>query len=293
MAYMDDIIEKINITGRDKRLLVAIPLAIFALSVLIIAFNGISLSTDLEGGTLVKVMNISTDGDELQTELREFFDTVDIKVRSSSSITSGLTYVEVPADIPSASVQEYFEENYPDADVSFSVFNPSVSKQFQQTALQALIFALIGMSVVVFVVFRSPVPSLAVVLSAISDISITVGVMSLLGFKLSLGTIAALLMVIGYSVDSDILLTTRLLKRRGDLYEKVRSAMKTGLTMTLTTLSAMIVLLLVSSHETLDSIATVLVIALIFDLMNTWMLNTGILMWHIERIKPVRGRRRK
>ena len=39
--------------------------------------------------------------------------------------------------------------------------------------------------------------------------------MRVVGIELSLGTLAALLMLIGYSVDSDILLTNRVLKRRG------------------------------------------------------------------------------
>jgi preprotein translocase subunit SecF len=137
------------------------------------------------------------------------------------------------------------------------------------------------------------VPSLAVVLSAVSDIAITVAIMSVLGITLTLGTIAALLMVIGYSVDSDILLTTRLIKRRGELNDKVRRAMKTGVTMTLTTLSAMIVLWVVSQHPTLDSIAIVLIFALIIDLINTWMLNTGILMWYLGKKESKKVSRRK
>ena len=41
--------------------------------------------------------------------------------------------------------------------------------------------------------------------------------------------IAAFLLLIGYSIDSDILLTTKVLKRRmGTLFERVKSAMKTG-----------------------------------------------------------------
>ena len=58
-------------------------------------------------------------------------------------------------------------------------------------------------------------PSGAVVLSAFADIVMTAAVMTVIGIELTLPTTAALLMLIGYSVDSDILLTMRVLKRQG------------------------------------------------------------------------------
>jgi len=109
--------------------------------------------------------------------------------------------------------------------------------------------------------------------------------------ELSLGTIAALLMLIGYSVDSDILLTTKILRGRGELNEKVRSAMKTGLTMTATTIAAVFAMFFVASVLPLASlfppipmlrdISAVLLFGLFADLMNTWMLNAGILRWYV------------
>jgi preprotein translocase subunit SecF len=138
------------------------------------------------------------------------------------------------------------------------------------------------------------VPSVAVVLSAFSDIAIAAAFIAVAGIELSLGTVAALLMLIGYSVDSDILLTTRLLRRRGNLDDKVTNAMTTGLTMTGTTLAAIIVLYLVATYSHLiipslpqisiiSDISIVLIFGLFADLMNTWMLNTGILKWHLQR----------
>ena len=54
-------------------------------------------------------------------------------------------------------------------------------------------------------------------------------------------------MLIGYSVDSDILLTTRVLKRQGKLNDKLAGAFHTGIIMTSTTIAAVTVLLIVSS----------------------------------------------
>jgi len=290
---LDNIIDRINITGRDKKILVGVPLALLLCSILLIIFNGVALGTDLEGGTHITVRNIDTDTFSLQELLQKEFGSVDIHVKKATGLESGLLFVEAPTSVSSSKMELYFRENYPDAQLSFSVFDSTVGSEFQSTAIKAIIFAFIGMAIIVFLVFRTPIPSMAVVLSAASDIVITMALMSLLNVTLTLGTIAALLMVIGYSVDSDILLTTRLLKRRGDINNKVQSAMKTGVTMTLTTLSAVIVLFIVSQNPTLDSIAIVLIFALTIDLLNTWMLNTGILLWFLERQAASMPKRRQ
>ncbi|HOI13711.1 MAG TPA: protein translocase subunit SecF, partial [Methanoculleus sp.] len=121
-------------------------------------------------------------------------------------------------------------EKYPDAKVD--QIGETFGKTLQGQAFLALLFSFIGMSVVVLIAFRNVVPAGAVVLSAFADIAITAGIMQIIGIPLSLGTTAALLMLIGYSVDSDILLTTRLLKRKGKLDEKLSGAFRTGIIMT-------------------------------------------------------------
>jgi preprotein translocase subunit SecF len=138
------------------------------------------------------------------------------------------------------------------------------------------------MSVLVFLMFRTFVPSIAVVISAFSDIVIPLALMNVLGIELSLGTVAALLMLIGYSVDSDILLNNHIIRRSGGFYESTYRAMRTGVTMTLTSLSAMAVMALVAylfGIDLLASIGLVLVLGLATDLMNTYMLNLSLLRW--------------
>jgi preprotein translocase subunit SecF len=139
------------------------------------------------------------------------------------------------------------------------------------------------MALLVFAMFRVFVPSVAVVVSAFSDIVIPLALMNLLGIKLSLGTVAALLMIIGYSVDSDILLNNHILRRSGDFYESTYRAMRTGVTMTLTSLAAMVVMTITATLfgiQLLAAIGIVLVFGLAADLMNTYMLNLSLLRWY-------------
>jgi preprotein translocase subunit SecF len=103
-----------------------------------------------------------------------------------------------------------------------------------------------------------------------------------LGVPLSLASIAGILLLIGYSVDTDILLTSRVLRGEGELKARINSALKTGLTMSLTTLSAIAIVLLISSSAILTQIALILFIGLCCDLVNTWLGNAIMLRWWVE-----------
>ena len=142
------------------------------------------------------------------------------------------------------------------------------------------------MAIVVFIIFRTFIPSGAVILSAFADIIMTVVVVDMLGIQLSIAGVIAFLMLIGYSVDTDILLTSRVLKKKeNSINERVYSAFKTGMTMTLTSLSAVFITLFIvkNSSEVLSQIFTILTIGLCFDMFNTWFTNASIIKWYAEK----------
>jgi len=142
------------------------------------------------------------------------------------------------------------------------------------------------MAIVVFLTFRSIVPSLFIILTAASDIVSTLAVVGIIGMKMSTAGIAALLMLIGYSVDTDILLTTKVLKRKaegGTVFERTVGALRTGLTMTATALVAGCIGMYFTQSETIRDIMFITVIGLCFDLVYTWFQNAGILRWYLER----------
>ncbi len=166
---------------------------------------------------------------------------------------------------------------------SQSTVSPTFAEQTQQTALLGIAVAFLGMSVIAFLLFRTFVPSIAIVLSAFSDLVIPLAFMSLANISLSLGTVAALLMLIGYSVDSDILLNNHILRRQGDFYESTHRATRTGVTMTVTSMAAMLVMGIAATLfgvELLASVGIILFVGLAADLMNTYMLNLSLLRWY-------------
>ena len=158
-----------------------------------------------------------------------------------------------------------------DLNNNIAAIGSSLGQEFFKQTFRAIIIAFILMGVVVFFYFRIPVPSLAVILAAVSDMVITVAIFNLTGMKLSTGGIAAFLMLIGYSVDTDILLSTRVLKHKeGSVFDRIIQAMKTGLMMSITTLIALTVGVFFSISAELKQIMIILIIGLLVDLINTW-----------------------
>ena len=140
---------------------------------------------------------------------------------------------------------------------------------------------------VIYFFFRKIVPSAAVIISALLDVIGALGLMALFQIPLTLSSIPALLMLIGYSVDTDVMLTTKLLKRREqNVQARTYDAMKTGLTMTFTTiaaLTAMLVLSFFSQMLVVFEISAVILFGLIVDLSSTWLMNAPVLLWYLER----------
>ncbi|MFC3477443.1 protein translocase subunit SecF [Halobacterium litoreum] len=273
-------VPEVDLSQYSMRELVAPPLAVLVVALAVIgatfALTGspVALGIEFTGGSEAVV-----DSSASQSAVADAFVSDPSSIRSVG--TGGGTYI---VTFQSENVPDVRDDA--DADITI-VQSQTTSATFggstQQLAVLGVVGGFVGMSIVVFLLFRSFVPSIAVVLSAFSDIVVPVALMNLFGIQLSLGTVAALLMLIGYSVDSDILLNNHVLRRSGGFWESVHRAMRTGVTMTLTSISAMTVMAAVSYFfgiQLLTSIAIVLVLGLATDLMNTYMLNVTLLRWY-------------
>jgi len=158
------------------------------------------------------------------------------------------------------------------------------------TISQAFIISFLVIALIIYFSIKYSIPSFAVVLSAFADIIMTVAVVNLAGMEVSTAGIVAFLMLIGYSVDTDILLTTRVLKRRGEsVNSKIYGSFLTGMTMTLTALAVVIVGFIITStfSDVLKQIFTILAIGLFFDIVNTWVTNASMIKWYAESHKII------
>jgi preprotein translocase subunit SecF len=289
-----------NWYDKNYKRLMFIPIAVLVLSIgYLISFNSqngdiIHKDVSITGGTTVVVFDRGVSVSDLEIFLSEKFD--DMRIRTLSEFGTGEQkgfYVETQADSDEilSALEDYlgYTLNQENSSVEFS--GASLSEGFYQQLRFSIILAFLFMAVVVFITFRSFIPSLAVILSALADIVMTVAIVDLFGMRLSIAGVIAFLMLIGYSVDTDILLTTRLLrKREGGVNERIMSSFKTGLTMTLTSMAAIAVSLSIiyGVSEVLRQIFTILLIGLGFDIFNTWFMNASLLKWYVES-KPGGG----
>ena len=267
--------------------LIIIPVIITLIAIGIVLSGGLQEGIDLKGGSIaVLQLEQPVTNDQLATMIQN---STGVQANLITVTTTGTNQSTVEIAGSAADVVAVSNALNDTATIqSYTSVGPLLSKQSLNQVYYALAFAFIFMSITVFIIFRNFVPSMAVILAAFCDIIIAIGGMSIFGIPLSLASVGALLMLIGYSVDTDILLTTRVLKRReGTINERAKDAMKTGFTMAAAAIGSMMALYLVVKFlmpyaQVLDQIAAVLIIGLIADGLATWLMNLGILRWYME-----------
>jgi preprotein translocase subunit SecF len=279
-----------------KKLLI-IPFALLLIAIILIgakyASTGEFVNRDvsLKGGTTITIPTATEiDLANLESVLSSRFPESDIATKSISQFGSQVGII-VEADIDQEQTDAFVQEigtalnrDLAARDYTIEIVGSSLGSAFFKQLVIALLISFLLMALVVFIYFKSFVPSIAVILAAFSDIVVTLAVVNFLEIKLSAAGIAAFLMLIGYSVDTDILLSTRVLKRReGSVMDRVYGAFSTGITMALTTMVAVTAALLVSQSEVIRQIMLILLIGLIVDLVNTWIQNVGILRLYLEK----------
>jgi preprotein translocase subunit SecF len=269
---------------------IAFPLVVLLIGLLIVGYtfattgSPLHLGIDFKGGTMVTLKTDKTD-----QALQDEFGAYPLKmITHGNSGEKMLQFSDMPKDRQN-DLATYINSHYTNPLIESVGSTFSAANQAQ--AAIAVLVAFIGMALTVFIIFRSLVPSAAVVMSAFADIVFAMAMMNLFGVQLTFGTLAALLMLIGYSVDTDILLTTKVLGERKYLEKKIATCRTTGLTMTGAAIVAFAVLYLVSTFAdvvgmsaipVLSSIALVLIFGLVADLVNTWFFNAGLLKWYME-----------
>lgn len=268
----------------NYKLLIIIPVIITIISVGIIAFNGLEEGIDLRGGSIaVLKMNESIKSSDLESQLKNVLkiDEIDVKSNEGKDIT-----LEMGEEVNSTAFDSALAGK--GEVISYNTIGPVLSEEAMNQIYIAIIFAFLFMAITVFIIFRELIPSIAVILAAASDIIIAIAGMSIFNITLSIASVGAILMLIGYSVDTDILLTTRVLRRKeGDVVDRAKEAMKTGMTMSITAIASMVILYIVTiflipEATTLSNIAAVLIFGLVADILTTWFMNLGIIRWYME-----------
>jgi len=277
----------------EKYLIVPVALIILSIAVL-----GVSYIMD---GEVVQRGLDFTGGTEVQYSINESFTSSEVQqvfasegrndvqvVRQTQGDQTYLVVSVPPPTVEQSEAERILTENGYNVNVeSLRSISASVSGEFFTQAMLAFVMAFMIMSLVIFYAFRDLTPSLAVVMAAAGDIIFAMAGMAIFGIPLTLGSLAALLMLIGYSVDTDIVLSTRALKRKQDsLKERIWSSVKTGVTMSSGGIAGFTLLYIVSymivGPSELSNIAAVMVLGLVADMPLTWFGNAIILKKYVE-----------
>ena len=291
--------EKLEIFyNKNYKKLMIIPLLVLAISIAILGISYfttgqfIEKDVSLTGGISVTIeTEKGIDIDDLRSEISSKFPDSDVDVRRLTDFTTGrqLGFTVEVSKITNQDLKPVLEEYLNtelDQGYSAQETGAGLGASFFRELIYAILIAFILMAITVFIIFRKPIPCIAINFSVILDITATLAIISLLGIKLSSAGIAAFLMIIGYSIDTDILLATYALKRQGPSFEKTLKAFKTGITMTLATIAALSVALLITNSQVLEQIFTIILIALFVDIISTYLMNAPLLTWYVKKNEP-------
>ena len=278
--------------SKNYKILMFIPVILFVISLIFIgakyAATGDPFNKDvtLKGGIAA---TIYTDKQFTEDQIKSFIP-VESNIKTLADLTTGkqlgfiievsdLTEQELRSIITDKLNIQITQENF-----SIEVTSPKLSEAFYQQLLIALLLAFVLMGITVFITFRTFAPSIAVIAAALMGIITTLGIINLLGLTISTAGIVAFLLIIGYSVDTDILLTNYSLKKKDEkLFDRMFKSMKTGLTMTLCAAVVMLTGLILSNSPVIKEMFLIIFIALIVDIFNTYLTNAGILWIYCKR----------
>ena len=289
-----------EIYDKKYKTLFIIPILILIFSVAQIGYqvyttgDFIIRDVSLKGGVTVTVpYSNSLDTDSIENLILKEFPNNEIVVRSLRSSGNSIGII-AEADIDGTNkeqVQKFLDsigssinQDLSKIDYGIEIIGSSLGASFFKESLIALAVAFFFMGLVVMIYFRTFVPSMAIIIAAFSDMIFALAMANLMGMRIGTAGIAAFLMLIGYSVDTDILLTVRVLKRKeGTVMDRILGAIKTGMTETMTALVAVVVALIVTQSEVISQIMIILLFGLIADIFNTWIQNVGFLRMHVEK----------
>ena len=290
---MKEAFRRIYYKNYKKLFIIPIIILIIAIIILGVQYSQtgdiVNKDVSLKGGITATIYT-SLEFPELEQQLTEKYPEKDLIVRDLKKFGSdenlGIS-IEI-SDVEQDSLKNTLEELTGltlNSDIySVEIVGSSLGENFYKQMIVAIILAFIFMAIVVFITFRMWIPSLAVVFAAFADLTITMAILDLVHIRLSTAGIAALLLLIGYSIDTDILLTTRILKKReGTIFQGIYSSMKTGLTMSITTIVALSVGYFVSTSPILKNMFIIIVIGLLVDIVITYCMNAGLLVWYAKK----------
>ena len=194
---------------------------IFFLSIIFIAFKGLNYGIDFKGGTLIELRSSNTDTSLIRDVLKNM-DLGDVNVKKFGKEGDFLIKVEEKGDnnklIPN--IKKNLSDSL-NSDVNFrrvENVGPKVSAELLQSGIIAISLSLAAMLFYIWVRFEWQF-SIGSIIALFHDVIITLGIFSLLSFEINLSIIAAVLTIVGYSMNDTVVIYDRIRENLGKFHK--------------------------------------------------------------------------
>ena len=289
---------------RHALVLNAISFITFAMAVFFLFSRGLHLSVEFTGGTLIEV-SYSQPAD-LQ------------KVRGSvASLGYGEVFVQnfgsardvmirLPAQKGVSSAQQSekvltaLKANDPDVTLRRTEFvGPQVGDELVEDGLMALAFVVIGIMIYLAIRFEWKF-AVSAIIANLHDVVIILGFFAFFQWEFSLAVLAAVLAVLGYSVNESVVIFDRIREnfrryRKMNTVEIIDNAITSTISRTIITHGStqiMVLSMLLFGGETLHYFAMALTIGICFGIYSSVFVGAAVAMWlgisREDMVKPVK-----
>ena len=263
----------------------------FALAVFFLISRGLHLSVEFTGGTLVEVSY--TQAANLE-KIREGLNKAgynDIVVQNFGSSQDVMIRMPLKEEQNSAKIGEavmgVLDVEAPGATLRRVEFvGPQVGKELAENGALALLMVIFG--IVVYLAFRFEWRfSVAAIVANLHDVVIILGFFAFFQWEFSLPVLAAILAVLGYSVNESVIVFDRV----RETFRKVRGlstpqALDHGITSTISrtiithgSTQVMVLSMLIFGGETLHYFSIALTIGICFGIYSSVLVASPIAMW--------------
>ncbi len=202
-----------------------ISIILFILSVIFIAFKGLNYGIDFKGGTLIELRSTNTDVSSIRNSLNDM-KLGDVNVKKFGKEGDFLIKVEEQGDnnnlIPK--IKQKLSDSL-NSEINFrrvENVGPKVSTELLQSGIIAITLSLAAMLFYIWIRFEWQF-SVGAIVALFHDVIITLGVFSLLSLEINLSIIAAVLTIVGYSMNDTVVIYDRVRENLGK-YHKLEIA---------------------------------------------------------------------
>lgn len=202
---------------KHRKIYFAITIALVIVSVLLLSFRGLNLGIDFTQGTRVE---ISSENQIKEADVRSVIEDAGIDAEEIDGIQfaqggklANVTFVGEFSQDQISEMKQTIEAQY-DKEPSISTVSAQVGQEIARNAIYAVLLASLG--IVIYVSFRfQPLYGIATVLALLHDALMIVAFFSLFQIEVNLYFIAAILTIIGYSVNDTIVTFDRVRENLG------------------------------------------------------------------------------